>query len=213
MTKLEQYLLEHIKERSHSIAELETYAQHEHIPIMDPVSINFLMQLIRIHKPKHILEIGTAIGYSALRMHEAYPETKITTIERNDHFYQQALSNIKQFKKENHIKIVHGDALTVINDYITKQDQLLFDFVFIDAAKAQYKRFFTLAEQLLTKNGVIVSDNVLFKGLVVDNKGAQKRLNKLANKVRKYNKWLSERDDFATSIVPIGDGVAISTRI
>lgn len=213
MTKLEQYLFEHIKERHDSIVKLETYAQHERIPIMDPVSINFLMQLVRLYKPKHILEIGTAIGYSALRMSEAYPETKITTIERNDRFYQEALINIKQFQKEDSINVIHGDALTVVKDFITHDEQPVFDFVFIDAAKAQYKRFFKLAEKLLTDDGVIISDNVLFKGLVVDNKGTQKRLSKLANKVRKYNKWLTERDDYETSIVPIGDGVAISVRI
>lgn len=213
MANLEQYLLSHLKDSNESMKRLEIYAKQERIPIMDPVSINFLMQLVRLYKPKHILEIGTAIGYSALKMHKAYPNTKITTIERNERFYNKALHNINEFNKEDVIHVIYGDALSVLKNFTEQNEHDKFDFVFIDAAKAKYKDFFKLAEKLLTDQGVIISDNILFKGLVAESKEAPKRLKQLATKIKKYNKWLSERNDFATSFVPIGDGVAISVRI
>lgn len=213
MTKLNNYLLSNLNKQNNSLEELEIYAKKERIPIMEPISINFLKQLIRLYRPKNILEIGTAIGYSALQMVEAYPETKVTTIERDERFYNQALKNTKKLNMENNIRIIYGDALILLKNFTNDEEHDKFDFVFIDAAKAKYKQFFTLAEKLLTKNGVIVTDNVLFKGLVVEDREAPKRLKRLAKKVKQYNKWLSERDDFVTSIVPIGDGVAISIRI
>lgn len=213
MTKLEQYLLNHLSETDESIVQLETYAKLERVPIMDPVSMNFLMQMIRLKKPKHILEIGTAIGYSALRMSEAYPAAKIVTIERNEQFYHEAIKNIKQFNKEETINVIYGDALKKLTHIANSEQKPLFDFVFIDAAKAQYKRFFKLVQPLLAEDGVVISDNILFRGLVVDNKTSEKRLSKLAEKINKYNKWLIQLEGFSTSIVPIGDGIAITVRI
>lgn len=213
MTKLEQYLLEHIKQNNESIVQLEAYAKEKRIPIMDPISIHFLMQMIRMKQPKQILEIGTAIGYSAIRMHDAYPETTITTIERNDDLYNQSLKNIKQFNKQQNIRVIHGDALNVLQSLANDEKKPIFDLIFIDAAKAQYKRFFKLVEPMLNDNGVIISDNVLFQGLVVENNTSHKRLSKLANKVAEYNKWLTQLENYSTSIVPIGDGIAISMRI
>src|SRR5699024_9023137 len=152
MAKLTHYLLEHVQERSESIKELENYAQEHQIPIMDPVSIEFLMQLIRIKKPKQILEIGTAIGYSALRMSEAFPEAKITTIERDDKLYDLSLKHIKQLGKEEAIQVLHGDALDVLSELASSTKYPLYDVVFIDAAKAQYQRFFELARPILANN-------------------------------------------------------------
>src|SRR5690625_5126546 len=195
MTKLNNYLLSNLNKQNNSLEELEIYAKKERIPIMEPISINFLKQLIRLYRPKNILEIGTAIGYSALQMVEAYPETKVTTIERDERFYNQALKNTKKLNMENNIRIIYGDALILLKNFTYDEEHDKFDFVFIDAAKAKYKQFFTLAEKLLTKNGVIVTDNVLFKGLVVEDREAHKRLKRLAKKVKQYNKWLSERDD------------------
>lgn len=213
MAKLTHYLLEHVRERSEPIKQLEKYAEEHRIPIMDPVSIDFLMQLIRIKKPKWILEIGTAIGYSALRMSEAFPEAKITTIERDDHLYDLSLKHIKQLGKEEAIKVLHGDALNVLSDLASSKKKTLYDVVFIDAAKAQYQRFFELVKPILADNALVVSDNILFKGLVVNSNSESKRLNNLAGKIRHYNKWLTELEGFNTSIVPIGDGIAISVRI
>src|SRR5699024_9691158 len=113
-------------------------------------------QLVRVKQPQSILEIGTAIGYSALRMNEAYPSAKITTIEKNKDMYHRALNNIQLHDKLQQIKVIHGDAIEVINKF--KKDTI-FDFIFIDAAKGQYKRYFEAVQPFLQREGMIVCDN------------------------------------------------------
>lgn len=211
MDKVSQYLLEHIPERSGFFTSLEQYAKENRVPIMEPVSMNFLTQLVTIKKPKTILELGTAIGYSALRMHEAYPLTTITTIERNEKMFQIANENIRKANKSHHIRVILGDALNVIEKFI--QHNETFDFIFIDAAKGHYQRFFTDVQPLLNDEGMIVCDNVLFKGYVVDEeKSDHVRLQKLAKKIRDFNDWLVTQSNFHTSIIPIGDGLSVSVK-
>ncbi|WP_163970081.1 O-methyltransferase [Oceanobacillus halotolerans] len=207
--ELESYLKNLLPPKKEWVTKLENQAMEENVPIMDPVSIHFLMQLVKVHKPKSILEIGTAIGYSALRMVEAYPETSVVTIERDEHRYQQALQNIQLLEKQSTIQVIKGDALEKIKEL--PQDQL-FDLIFIDAAKGKYKQFFKLANDYLTPNGVIVSDNVLFKGYVADPFKQHPRYQKMATSIRAYNEWLIQLPNYETTIVPIGDGVAITTR-
>lgn len=208
---LTTYLTTLLPPTSEQFKTLEKYAAENKIPIMDPVGINFLMQLIRIQKPQHILEIGTAIGYSALKMLEAYPKAQITTIERDERCYEQATKNIQAFDKAAHIRMIYGDALTVLEQFNDKTNR--FDFIFIDAAKAQYKHFFEKAHHFLNEGGMVVSDNVLFKGLVANpTHVTQKRIEKLVQKIRAYNEWLINHPGYATTIVPIGDGVAVSVK-
>ncbi|WP_047986367.1 O-methyltransferase [Ornithinibacillus californiensis] len=207
---LTNYLMKHLPSTEQWVKELETQAKEDHIPIMDPVGINFLMQLIRLNKPGKILEIGAAIGYSALRMNEANPDASITTIEKDDIRYQQAVKNIANLKKESKIEIIHGDALEVISKL--GEDNQTYNCIFIDAAKGQYKRFFELSMPLLEENGIIISDNVLFRGYVLDPNFEQPRYKKMVDKIRAYNEWLANHPSFITTILPIGDGVAISYK-
>lgn len=212
MNKLEQYLIDHLSDDAVQFKELEEYAEINRVPIMDAVSMNFLTQLVRIHQPKSILEIGTAIGYSALRMLEANPSTMITTIEKNDTMYELATQNVQAFKKESAIYLKHGDALEVINELVVEEES--FDFIFIDAAKGQYQRFFELVQPLTRKDTMIVCDNILFKGYVADEtKVQQKRLLSLTKKIQAFNTWLIKHPDYHTSIIPIGDGVSISVKL
>ncbi|MEI3605788.1 O-methyltransferase [Pseudogracilibacillus sp. SE30717A] len=212
MDSVNQYLLTSIPQQEKWILTLEEFAQTHRVPIMEPISMNFLTQLVRIKKPKSILEIGTAIGYSALRMHQAYPLTKITTIEKNHEMYEYASKHIFEQQKSEHIQLILGDALEAIND-LGSQGKM-FDFIFIDAAKGQYKNFFELVQPLLRDEGIIVCDNVLFKGYVAnENKADNIRLKKMANKIRSFNEWLLNQKDYHTSIIPIGDGISISTKI
>lgn len=211
MDKISQYLFEHIPSRDTFFLQLEQFAKENRIPIMDPVSIHFLTQLVRVKKPNSILELGTAIGYSALRMHEAYPLTTITTIERNEEMYKIAIQNLKRTNKSDVVQVVLGDAFDVIEQL--KAEEKKFDFIFIDAAKGQYERFFTEVQSLLEDDGMIVCDNVLFKGLVVDeSKLDNNRLQKIAKKVRQFNEWLVAQENFHTTIIPIGDGLSISVK-
>ncbi|AIF43349.1 O-methyltransferase [Virgibacillus sp. SK37] len=187
---------------------LEVEAKENHVPIMDRVSMNFVVQLVKMKKPTRILEIGTAIGYSALRMSEAFPDSEIITIEKDEVRYQQALSNIKENNKEHSIKVLLGDALEKLKEL----EDNSFDFVFIDAAKGKYRDFFNLSERVLVNDGLIISDNVLFRGYVAKPEEAHRRHEKMVEKIRGYNEWLLNHPHFSTSIVPIGDGVAISLK-
>lgn len=207
--KIDQYIAGLVEQSPYWIKALEDEAYQDNIPIMEPVGIAFLQQLIRIKQPKKILEIGTAIGYSALQMLHAFTETKVITIERDLKRYQQAKKHINALANEGEIELVFGDALELDARVIA---QAPYDLLFIDAAKGQYQRFFELYAPLLSKDAVIVSDNVLFKGYVADPTGANKRTEKIANKIAGYNKWLVEQNDYHTIIIPIGDGIAITTK-
>jgi|SRR5690625_3691312 len=211
MNNINQYLLKTLPSVKEWVLQLEQQAQEQRVPIMDPISMNYVMQLIRLSQPKKILEIGTAIGYSALRMHEASPYTEIISIEKNRQMYEMAIENISKVSNQDQIDVIYGDA----EIELTKQSLLdqSFDFIFIDAAKGKYKQFFELAQPLIANKGVIVCDNVLFRGYVVDeSKTEHKRFHKLATKLREFNSWLSNHTDYHTSIVPIGDGISISIK-
>ncbi|UJL44919.1 O-methyltransferase [Virgibacillus sp. NKC19-16] len=208
--QLATYLTKLLPIQEDWVMEMEKEAKKENVPIMDPVSMDFIMLLIKLTKPKRILEIGTAIGYSALRMVEAYPKVSIVTIERDNARYEKAVQHIKQQNKTGNITVVHGDALEKIEAMAAKKES--FDLIFIDAAKGQYKRFFELASPMLENGGLILSDNVLFKGYVVHPEEAHSRHKKMVERIQNYNDWLTKHPDYTTSIVPIGDGVAISLK-
>ncbi|WP_067727327.1 O-methyltransferase [Oceanobacillus damuensis] len=209
--KLNNYLNEIHPNEHNWINELEIQAKNENVPIMDRVGINFVMQLTRTSKPEKILEIGTAIGYSALRMVEACPDCSIVTIEKDAERYKQAILNISIQNKQDQIKVILGDALDKLMELSAQKHK--FDLIFIDAAKGQYQRFFDLAEPMLNKNGMIITDNVLFRGYVADPEAVPKRYKKMVEKIRNYNTMLMNHPNYKTSIVPVGDGVAVSLKL
>lgn len=205
---IQQYLQQNLPRNEEWIVELEKQAALDHVPIMDRVGMHFVTQLVQMKRPNRILEIGTAIGYSALRMADAYPNTNIITIEKDEVRYNQALQNINQLKKNKQINVIFGDALHILSQL--KNDNEQFDLIFIDAAKGQYQHFFEQSEPLLNKNGLIISDNVLFRGYVASPDSTPKRYQKMVQKIIKYNEFLMQHPHFTTSILPIGDGVALS---
>ncbi|WP_067837182.1 O-methyltransferase [Amphibacillus sediminis] len=188
---------------------LEEEAVRDGIPIMEREGIDFIKQVIRLKQPKRALEIGSAIGYSALQMADASPDLSIITIERDQKRYQRAQVHLQDLDKNNQIELIFGDALDAI-DIISQKGP--YDLIFIDAAKGQYQRFFELYQPLLNSGGVIITDNVLFKGYVADSTGASKRLQALVKKIQRYNQWLSKHQLFDTIFLPIGDGIAVSTK-
>lgn len=198
-----------VPERESAIADIEKYAKEHGVPIMELVGIEAILQFLRLIQPKAILEIGTAIGYSAIRMAKALPNTQIITIERDKIRYDKAIENIEQMQLQNQITVIFGDALDS-KDQVEKYGQ--FDCIFIDAAKGQYIRFFELYNPLLRHNGVVFSDNVLFRGLVAKDKVDEKRHQSLVDKLKVYNKWLMNHPDFDTTILTVGDGIAISRK-
>jgi predicted O-methyltransferase YrrM len=199
-----------IPEREQEIKEIEDYAKKHAVPIMELVGIEAMLQILKFIQPAKILEIGTAIGYSAIRMAKALPNVKIVTIERDKERYEKALYYINKTNTAKQIEVLFGDALELYEQVAAKG---LFDAVFIDAAKGQYLRFFEMYEPLLSKQGIVITDNVLFKGLVAENQHIEtKRIRNLVKKIREYNEWLMNHPYYETVIFPIGDGIAISRK-
>ncbi|MGP4080497.1 O-methyltransferase [Pseudalkalibacillus sp. R45] len=207
--ELKHYIEGLIPDRQQEILQMEEDARVENVPIMDLIGMEALLQIIRLHKPKRILEIGTAIGYSAIRMVQAAPESRVVSIERDSERFNQAIANISKLGLQDSIHVIEGDALEKISEI---EEEGPYDFIFIDAAKGQYQRFFQEFENMLVPGGVIVSDNVLFRGFVA--KGNEeietRRFRKLTDKIRNYNEFLIGQTRFDTTILPVGDGMAIS---
>lgn len=188
---------------------LEIEAERDQIPIMERDGIDFLKQILRLKQPKRILEVGSAIGYSALQMADAVSNTNIVTIERDQERAKRAAENLKKYNPNQTIELIVGDAFDVAAQVKEKGP---YDVIFIDAAKGQYQRFFELFSSMLTDQGVIITDNVLFHGYVVDSSEASKRIQNLAKKIATYNQWLFNQSDYQTNFYPIGDGIAISIK-
>ncbi|MDU2582217.1 MAG: O-methyltransferase [Anaerococcus hydrogenalis] len=184
--------------------DLKNYGNSNNIPIMKLETKEFLKTLVIIQKPKKILEIGTAIGYSSL-LFSKYSDASITTIEKSEKMYEIAKSNFKKYKKD--INIINMDAKKALNNINQG-----FDFVFIDANKSQYEYYFNKALSLLNKNGIIVCDNILFRGQITNDNIVNKRDITIVKNLRKFLSYITNLDDYVTSIIPIGDGISISTR-
>lgn len=186
--------------------QLEEYAKANNIPIMEHDGIEFLLDYIKKNNIKNILEIGSAIGYSAIRMCLVDESITVTTIERDQKRYEEALKNIKNFKLEDRINIILDDAFNVeLSDK--------YDLIFIDAAKSQYIKFFEKFKINLNDNGVIVSDNLNFHGLVHTDKPIKSRnVRGIVRKLNNYIEFLNNNEEFDTTFYEIGDGVSISKR-
>jgi len=204
------YLLSLLPKEDAWVEELQDKAEENRVPIMDPLGMRYLMQVVRLKKPGRILEVGAAIGYSALRMLEAAPQSDIVTIERDETRYQEAVGHVKQQEKTGQIELVLADALEYMEELIARNAK--FDLVFIDAAKGQYMKFFELADKLLSAGGVIVTDNVLFRSYVAGSLEIPKKYKKMVEKLASYNDVVMNHPDYDTTIMPIGDGVAVSVK-
>ncbi|CCY45159.1 o-methyltransferase family protein [Clostridium sp. CAG:1193] len=185
---------------------IEKYAEEHNIPIMEKTGIKFLTKYIEENNVKSILEIGSAIGYSAIKMALVNENIKITTIEKDNVRYMEALKNIKDFGLEKRITLIYGDALL-----LNIEDK--YDLIFIDAAKGQYINFFEKYSKNLNKKGVIISDNIDFHGLVnKEERIESKNLRQLVDKIRRYIDFLKENASFETTFYKVGDGVSISRK-
>ncbi len=189
------------------IEKLEEYAKENHVPIIMKESLMAIFSLLRELKPKRILEIGTAIGYSSICF-AYYTNALVDTIERDEKMYQEAIENINKFKFEEKINVYFEDAL-MIDIEVLKH----YDVIFIDAAKAQNIKFFEKFSPLLTKKGVIITDNLFFHGTICDLDKQTKNVRKMVEKIDQYNHYLTNLDDFETIFLPIGDGLGITRRI
>ena len=190
------------------VKEIRTYAKENNVPIMMDDGIEFLTNYIVKNKINTVLEIGTAIGYSAIMMALANPNLAVTTIERDEKRYLEALKNIKKLNLENRITLVFNDALCV-------NIEGKYDLIFIDAAKAQSIKFFEKFEKNLNPGGVIITDNLEFHGLVKkkEEEIESRNLRALVRKVKEYIIFLKANDCYETEFLSIGDGISVSKKI
>jgi len=185
---------------------LENYGHENHIPIVMKDTLMLIYVLIDTIKPKRILEIGSAIGYSSIAF-ASYSNAIIDTIERDDKMYDEAIMNIFDFKLENRINVFHTDALLIdVNSLST------YDIIFIDAAKAQNIKFFEKFSPLLNQDGIIITDNLLFHGVVENMEEASKNVRKMMEKIKAYNTYLKNLTNFSTIFIDVGDGISITRR-
>lgn len=206
---IEEYIRGLIPEKQGYIKVMEDYAVEKNVPIIHPEVGQFLKVLIKSHGVKRILEIGTAIGYSAGLMAETIGhDCEIVTIERDEEMKKLALENIKQLGFEKNINIVFGDALEALEDM-----QGEFDMVFLDAAKGHYDHFLPLCLSHLKINGLLVCDNVLFRGMVATNKLLIRRKITIVKRMRNYLSHISNMRELETVVLPIGDGISISCKL
>ena len=187
--------------------EMNEFAKANHVPVMMDEGVELLIAKVKEYNCKSFLELGTAIARTAIRVASLDPEMRVVTIERNPEMIEQAKINIKQSGYQNKITLIEGDALEV-----ELPDQK-FDCIFIDAAKAQYTRFFKKYSPLLNSNGIIVTDNMYFHGLVEHPENTNNKNTKdLVRKIRNYHEFLSSLDEFETTLYSKGDGVAVTRR-
>ncbi len=198
------------QEDSELVTRIEREARREEVPIVRTETKELLKVLVCMKKPQRLLEVGTAVGFSAIYMSQYLPEGgKITTIEKYKPRIQQAKVNFEQAKVEDKITLLEGDAAEIL-----KELQEPFDMIFMDAAKGQYIHFLPDVIRLLAPDGVLISDNVLQDGDVLESHYAiTKRNRTIHSRMREYLYTIKHHPDLETAIVPIGDGVAISTRI
>lgn len=199
------------REKPSYLKELENDSIETNVPIIRPQVQSLLRLLITWGRPMHILEVGTAIGFSALLMSEYAPkECRITTIEKYEKRIPLAKENFKKAGKAECITLLEGDAAEILA--ALKEDGV-YDLIFMDAAKGQYINFLPDILRLLSPTGLLVSDNVLQEGELIESKYAVIRRNRtIHNRMREYLYQLTHCEELETTILPIADGVALSAR-
>lgn len=205
-----EYLEALIPKRSDFLQELrkKSALPDSYAPIIEKMSEQLLVTMLHILKPKRVLEIGTAVGYSAILMADNLPEhSEIITIERYKKHADIAIDNIFKVGYEKKIRVVEGEAAEVLA-WLDGS----FDFVFLDAAKGQYIEFLPEIVRLLRSGGVLFSDDILYKGMVEDDDKVVRRKITIVKRLRKYLEAIMNHDELTTSIIPIGDGAAISVK-
>lgn len=204
-SQVEEYLLELMPMNNLLLAELYQYGIDNRIPIMDLLSMHHVAFLSQLIKPQIIIEVGTAIGFSAIWLALANPDATIHTIERNEKMVETARINIERAELTKRVIIHAGDAIDLIPEMPRSQ------FVFVDAAKGKYRDFYELAFPLLDGGGLFVFDNILFRGYVADE--AEVAAKPMMRKLDDFNRFLAEDERVATNFLTVGDGLAVARKL
>jgi len=193
------------KETNELLVSLKAFAIKNSVPIITDEGLSFINQIIKLSKSKNILEIGSAIGYSSISMAMSN-NVSITTIEKDKNMYEKAVKNIEKASLNSIVNIINCDALEL--DETTLD---YFDLIFIDAAKAQSAKFFTKYKTQLKPGGIIITDNLLFHGLV-NTEVKDRNLRQLLRKINDFNEFVVNQSDFDTYIYQLGDGMSLSIK-
>ncbi|MDI9508774.1 MAG: O-methyltransferase [Bacillota bacterium] len=203
------------KELPAHLYELEKEAKKNKVPIIKKETQGLIRFLLKIQKPRHILEVGTAIGFSALFMSEYSPkDCKITTIEKVPIRLEEARKNLNQdrFPYRDKISLKEGEAEEILKGLVDSKEK--YDLIFLDAAKAQYMNFLPMLIDLLDNEGLLITDNVLQDGTVVNSRyGIVRRDRTIHTRMREYLYAITHMDELETVILALGDGVSLSYRI
>ena len=191
------------------LTELEVKALEDHVPIIRREMQSFLKVLLQMQRPVNILEVGTAVGFSTLLFCEYAPkEAKITTIEKYEKRIPIAKENFRKAGKESQIRFLEGDATEILAEL-----EGSYDFIFMDAAKGQYIHYLPNVLRLLSDGGCLVSDNVMQDGDIIESRFAVERRNRTIHaRMREYLYELKHHPELETVILPVGDGVTLSTK-
>jgi predicted O-methyltransferase YrrM len=205
---VEESIREMLPKNKGKIKEIEEYAEKNNVPIIQPEVAKFMEVMIKTSKTRSILEIGTAIGYSAMIFCRAMgKEGRVVSIEKREDMHSIASANIKEAGYDRNITLLLGDASDLLD-----QVEGSFDMIFLDAAKGHYLKFLLSCIDKLNDNGIIISDNVLYKGMIASDKYVKRRKITIVKRMRKYLDYISNHPQLTTSIITIGDGVAITYK-
>ena len=205
---MEQYLRKLIPSNTVILEDLENFALENRVPIVQKETAKFLELMVTMNRPSKILELGTAIGYSSILMNQAMGGCcEITTIERDEKMIEIATANIEKYGLQNKITILQGDCLEVLENLKGN-----YDMIFIDAGKGHYNHFLPHCLRLLKKQGVLIADNVLFRGMVASEELATRRKVTIIKRMKSYLELVSSNDELITSVIPMGDGISVTVR-
>lgn len=205
---IENYLRNLKAIENEKLKEMSDYADENHVPIIERESEEFINFLISMQKPKKILELGTAIGYSSISFAKRNKcIEKIDSVELKSEMAEIARKNISDVGLENIISVHESDAYDFLEDL-----EESYDLIFIDAAKGQYEKYFEAALKNLKEKGLIICDNVLFKGMIAEDSLVKRRKITIVKRLRKFLRDISEDERFISSVVPIGDGILLVRR-
>lgn len=205
---VEEYIRETLLDTTGILKELEDYAHKNSVPIIHKEVAEMIKVLLKLKKPKKILEVGCAIGYSSIFFANSLDnDVEIITVERNEEMIKLAKENIKKAGLLDKITILEGDAEEILKDIEGE-----FDLIFLDAAKGQYKLFYDMIIDNLKSGGLLISDNILYKGMVANDTFVVRRKKTIVKRMRNYLDYICSCEYLDTSLIPIGDGVALSYK-
>lgn len=203
---IDVYINSLIKHEDEKLEKFRSECIERQLPIIHNEVGQFIKLIINQTNAKSIIEVGTNVGYSSIFMSQVMNnEGRVVSLERSEKFYEEAIENIKRFNLEKNIEVHFGDAVELLDNINDS-----FDIAFIDAAKSYYTTFFDKCAKMMKSGGIIISDNVLYQGMIATDDLVVKRKKTLVRNMREYLEYISHDDRYITSVLPLGDGLAVT---